>query len=148
MTIGGVSNSPHDGDQGIRVLQQKNDALQRWEHRFNKQMDLRFRRFDKRFDEIENCLDKLKMVYAHVRQVDNRKPRVEMARGVLIEKVVFVCRNPVDNRKPWVEIARGGPNEGLEPVHRNPVFEEVSEEKCNDNLSAQGGALLTVKFSP
>ncbi|OMO89941.1 hypothetical protein CCACVL1_07561 [Corchorus capsularis] len=127
MTTGGVSNSPLDGDQGISVLRQKNDALQRWEQH-NKQMDLQFRRFDELSDEIVDRLDNLIKIYAHRRQVDNRKPRVEMAHGDPIEKLVSVCRNPVDNRKPGVEIARGGPIERPEHIRRNPIYDKGFEE--------------------
>ncbi|OMP03583.1 reticuline oxidase-like protein-like protein [Corchorus capsularis] len=126
MMTGGVSINPLDGDQGISVLQQKNDALQRWEQH-NKQMDLQFRRFDELSDEIVDRLDNLVKIYARRRQVDNRKPRVEMAHGDPIEKPVSVCRNPVDNRKPGVEIARG-PIERPEHVRRNPIYDKGFEE--------------------
>lgn len=51
-------------------------------------MDFIFQRFDKRFEEIVNCLDVLQ-IDAHRRWNDNRRPGVKLARG-----------DPIDRHRP------------------------------------------------
>ncbi|KAH7678920.1 hypothetical protein IHE45_06G025500 [Dioscorea alata] len=67
-------------------------------------MDLRFRRFEERFEEIVDHLHALQ-IDAHRRRNDNRRPGVEVARGV-----------PIGRRRPV-------------PIHRQYVYDEYSEEE-------------------
>ena len=101
--VGGL----RDGDQGTRV---QRDELRQLEQR----MDLRFRRFEERFDEIAERLDALS-VDAYRRQ-NNRQPRVEAAHG---DPVVRPVRRQVvldddDDSEDEVDFApnRFGRNQG------------------------------------
>lgn len=118
-----------NGNDGLRGDDQEarapfgDEALQRleWglEQRLEQRIDLIFRRFEGRFDEIVDRLDALGLD-AHRRQNGNRRPGVEVAHGDPIDRPVPVRMQPIYEEDDSEEEDDYEPNRfGHRPAYEN-----------------------------